>query len=93
MIPMIVFILSVVGFALIAAGMRRYQTLLPMFKPYRGPFQIIGWICLGASLILCASRPHTSVALVEWFGLLTVAALPTVAALTIYTDTKNKNAR
>ncbi len=88
---MIIFMFGMLGFALLAVGMRRYQNTFPMFKPYQGRCQMVGWVLLTASLIIAVTRPHMSIALVEWFGLMTVSPLPAVIALTVYT--RNKNAR
>ncbi len=86
-----IFVFGMLGFALLALGMRRYQSLLPMFKPYRCRLQVIGWMFLSATLVIAVTRPQMSIALVEWFGLMTISPLPVVMALTLYTQ--NKNAR
>jgi len=85
MIAAIVFTLSLVGFAFLAASMRRTHTVLPTLKPYRDQLQVIGWMGLAASLAVSVAQPRVSVALVEWVGILSVAAIPVVAVLTVYT--------
>ncbi|MBL8630050.1 MAG: DUF3325 family protein [Rhodospirillaceae bacterium] len=93
MVSVVVFVLGVVGFACIALCMRRHRMLFPLFALYRTALSPLGWASLITSFGISASQPHASVAVVEWFGLMALAALPMVAIITFLMSRQNKNAR
>jgi uncharacterized protein YacL len=98
MIALFVFVLALVGFASIAASMRRHQNLVPRLTRYRTLFRNGGFVLLLASLAISIAQPNSSAAFVEWFFLLTAAGIPVVAAMTIQTQAashrrQNKNTR
>lgn len=85
MITLLAFFLAIIGFASLALSMHRHHRDLFSCPPSRlrsVGFSLIGWCLLISSFWVCIVSSGWAIGPVLWVGILTIAALIIVLALT-----------